>query len=77
MRLDDHLDLLGIRYDAEMELKAFHEIAERIASYWKVNCTDDDFYKNCLNSIKEELGENAYEEDIHRVWDIIEKNYID
>ena len=72
----DKLDLLGVRYDAELELRAMHDLAEEIASYWKVNCTDDEFYKNCINNIREELGENAYPDDIKTVWKMIEEDFI-
>lgn len=75
----DKLDLLGIRGDYEMELQAKYELAKRIAEYWKVNCTDDEFYKNCLHNIREELGETnigVISDEVYEIWDIIEENYL-
>ena len=77
----DKLDLLGVRYDAELEYKAKYNLAKNIAEYWKENCTDtnvmsNEFYKNCINTINEELGDGAYPDEVERVWEIIEKNFI-
>ena len=83
MRLgyDDRLDLLGVRFDAEMELQAKYELAEETAGYWKENCTDtnvmsNEFYKKCIQTITEELGESAYPDEVEEVWKIIEDNFL-
>lgn len=72
----DKLDLLGVKYDVEMEQKAKYELAKEISSYWKINCTDEDFYKNCMENISNELGENATYEEVNEIWSIIEENFL-
>lgn len=81
MRLGyDKLDLLGVQYDAELELRAKHDIAKKTAEYWKNNCSDEDFYKNCLQTICNEFHisdvEGPIPDDVYDVWDIIEKEYM-
>lgn len=71
----DRLDLLSVRYDCEMEEKAKYELAKEISSYWKVNCTDEDFYKNCIENIHKELGNCTYDE-VNEIWNIIEENFL-
>ena len=75
---DYHLDLLGVRYDAELELRAMHELAKETAEYWKENCSDGDFYKNCMETICKEFGatDGKIPEEATEVWKIIEENYI-
>ena len=60
-----------------MEQKAKYELAKEIADYWRHNCTDDDFYKNCRDNIWIELGENATSDEVHEIWEIIEENFLD
>ena len=76
----DKLDLLGVRYDAEMEQKAKYELAKEISSFWKNNCFDEDFYDNCIESICEEIGfteSGVIPNEVYEIWDIIEENFLD
>lgn len=56
--------------------KELFEIAKEVSSYWKHNCTDDDFYKNCIWDIVNRLGDNCTYEEVNEVWEIIEKHYL-
>lgn len=73
----DKLDLLSIRYDAELEYKMKYDLAERIAEECK-SFPDDTFYKQCINRISDELGytEGVIPDEVYSVWDIIEKEFI-
>ena len=53
-------------------------IAKEISDYWKKNCTDEEFYKNCMNSICEYIGfdNGIIPQEAYEIWDIIEKNYL-
>ena len=67
MGYDDRLDLLGVRFDAEMELRALYELAESVA----IRCKDeDDFKKACIKLIEMECPS-----DVDEVWKIIEENF--
>lgn len=35
-----------------------HEIAEETAEFWKYNCTDEEFYYNCRDTVHDELEYN-------------------
>lgn len=60
-----------------MNLNNLDTTAKEISEYWKSNCTDEELYENCMNSICEYIGfhgiipQGAYE-----ILDIIEKNYL-
>ena len=61
-----------------MNLNNLDTIAKEISEYWKNNCTDEEFYKNCMNSICEYIGFNSgiIPQEAYEIWDIIEKNYL-
>ena len=44
---------MNIKLFTEEEKK---ELAIEIGEYWNENCTDDDFYDNCMDEILEEIG---------------------
>ena len=69
----DRLDLLGVRYDAEMELKAKHKIAKDISELEDMP-NDERFYESCIL-----VAENVYNmshEDAREIADIIQENYL-
>ena len=81
----DKLDLLGVRYDAEMELKMMYELAEEVSNYVKETCTDtnvmsNEFYIKCIDIINKRLGYNSMggviHDDVYKVWEIIENEFI-
>lgn len=77
--MNDKLDLLGVRHDCEMELKMKYELAKEVSDYWKENCTDDDFYKNCIETLNIRLGHHesvVIHDDVYEVWEIIENEFI-
>lgn len=62
-------------------------IAFDTADYWSENCTDDDFYKNCLESICNELQDTIHCRNnnksnhvvcnnVYGIWNIIENKYL-
>ena len=57
----------------------FDKIAKETAEYWKTNCNDEDFYKNCIESIMLKLNvtEGVMPNEVYEIWRIIEENYID
>lgn len=59
----------------ELSNKQRNEIAEEIAEYWKYNCTDEEFYYNCRDTLHEQLeyeyGFNPENEDCNREYSII------
>lgn len=73
----DRLDLLGIRHDVEMEIRAKYDLAKEISEYWKKNCNDEDFYKFCMDNISNKLGKNATYSEVKEVWNIIEENFLE
>lgn len=57
-------------------------LALEIGEYWSCNCTDDDFYDNCIENIIQELKEDAIDidgnvinDEVYEIWNIIEQNY--
>ena len=59
------------------------ELAKEIAKYWKENCTDtnvmsNEFYKNCIQTITEELevGAGPIPDEVYEIWQIIEEKYM-
>lgn len=69
-------------YNCNIDLQKKYELAENIADYWKENCTDDDFYDNCIENIVEELGDisidndNCISKEVYEIWNIIEENFL-
>lgn len=56
-----------------MDKEMKDDLAYRTAEYWSNNCTDDDFYGNCMDTI---LGEVKDPDKAHEIWDIIEMKYL-
>ena len=56
-----------------------HEIAREVSDYWKVNCTDDDFYDNCRENVELEVDENLSDDEYYvecnKIMDLIENIY--
>lgn len=54
------------------------EIAKEVFEYWDCNCTDDDFYDNCMESICEAIGHESgpTPQRADDIWNIIEKKYL-
>lgn len=73
----DKLDLLGVKYDAEMEQKAKYKLAENLYEFWKEKCEKfKDFKNNCLISICYDLRTNDIEE-ISEIWEMIEEKFFE
>lgn len=71
-RYDDRLDLLGVRYDAELELRAMHDEAEKIIEKNRQYITDYDlFKKECMKDIRNIF---SYESDVETVWRMIKED---
>lgn len=53
-------------------------IAKDIAEYWKDNCTDEDFYNNCIENICQELNikSGVIPNEVYEIWNIIEREYL-
>lgn len=66
----------SVNYDVELQIRNRHIVAKEIADYWKFNCPEEDFYKNCMNEICERLGhkEGPVPDEAYEIWDIIKKN---
>lgn len=56
-----------------------YKIAKEVSQYWKNNCTDEDFYKNCIETISIILGydeSGIINNDVYEVWEIIKNEFI-
>ena len=63
----DKLDLLGVRFDAELELGAMYEFAEKLVSKCK-HLPTDELEEYCLAEIREHY---SYESDKDTVYDFV------
>ena len=66
---------MNIKLFTEEEKK---ELAIEIGEYWNENCTDDDFYDNCMDEILEEIGfdfEGPIPNIAYEIWNIIENKF--
>jgi hypothetical protein len=71
---DDRLDLLGVRYDAELELKAMYDFAEKVVEQNRKYINDfEEFKHHCLECIHTRF---SYSSDVETVWEIIQKEYL-
>lgn len=54
------------------------EIAKEVFEYWDCNCTDEDFYGNCMDSICDMIGFEcgAIPDRAYEIWNIIEEKYL-
>lgn len=55
------------------------EIAKEVFEYWDCNCTDDDFYDNCIETISEMIGFRSggvMPDRVIEIWNIIEEKYL-
>ena len=74
MGYDSNLDLLGVRYDAELELRAMHEFAYKIGNECKLySFSDEEFKENCMKRICEHF---RYEDDVETVWKFIKEDFL-
>lgn len=74
MGYDTKLDLLGVRYDAELELRAMHEFAQETGNKCKsYSANDNEFKENCMKLIREQF---SYESDVETVWKFIKEDFL-
>lgn len=54
------------------------EIADEVFECWDLNCVDDDFYDNCMESICEAIGHESgpIPQRAYDIWNIIEKKHL-
>ena len=81
----DKLDLLGVKYDAELEYKRQYDIAEKIYNSWKDKSEsekeewENDVYEYSILKISEIVGydcDDVVKEDTYDIWKIIEKEFL-
>ena len=55
------------------------KLATEIGEYWLNNCTDGDYFKNCMISICDELNhdEGPLPDEAYEIWNLIEEKYCD
>ena len=70
----DRLDLLGVRYDYEMELQAKHKIAKDISELEDMPNEAKEFRESCI-LIAQDLYDLDYESACE-IAEIIQENYI-